>query len=80
LILPYEIIGTALALLEGQRTKGEYPCCNADMAKCRVSFTNDEGSHSVEVAADTLFEAVALAVAEFREDKTISQPPDAETE
>src|ERR1039457_2783818 len=31
---------------------------------------------SVEVTADTLFEAVAQAVIEFREDKTVSKPPD----
>jgi len=34
---------------------------------CLVSFTDPEGvTHSVEVAADSLFEAVVLAVAEFR--------------
>jgi hypothetical protein len=50
------------------------------MAKCRVSYTNEQGVHSVEVTADTLFEAVALAVAEFRDDKTVAEPPGPETE
>jgi hypothetical protein len=36
--------------------------------------------HSVEVNAETLFEAVALAVVEFREDKTVSNPPGPETD
>jgi hypothetical protein len=45
-------------------------------AKCRVSYTNEEGIHSVEVAADTLFEAAAQAQVEFREDKTIMTAPD----
>lgn len=35
--------------------------------KCRVAFTDSEGMrHSVEVVASTLYEAAALAVAEFR--------------
>jgi hypothetical protein len=39
------------------------------MARCRVSFTDSDGiAHAVEVQADSLFEAVALAVAEFRAD------------
>ena len=34
---------------------------------CRVSFTDDEGiMHAVQVPAASLFEAAALAVAEFR--------------
>jgi hypothetical protein len=46
------------------------------MATRRVSFTNEDSVHSVEVTADTLFEAVAFAIAEFRDDKTtVSQPP-----
>jgi hypothetical protein len=50
------------------------------MAKCRVSYTDHEGIHSVEVSAETLFEAVAQAVAEFKEDKTVPSPPGPETE
>jgi hypothetical protein len=50
------------------------------MAECRFSYTNEQGVHSVEVTADTLFEAVALAVAEFRDDKTVAEPPGPETE
>ena len=44
------------------------------MARCRVSYTNEQGVHSVEVTADTLSEAVALAVTEFRDDKTVAEP------
>ena|SRR5579862_6235898 len=50
------------------------------MARCRVSYKNDEGIHSVEVTAETLFEAVAQAIVEFKEDKTITTPPGPETE
>jgi len=37
-----------------------------------VSYKNDQGIHSVEVTAETLFEAVAQAIVEFKEDKTIT--------
>jgi len=50
------------------------------MPRCRVSYKNDEGIHSVEVTAETLYEAVAQAIVEFKEDKTISTPPGQETE
>jgi hypothetical protein len=50
------------------------------MAHCRVSYKNDEGLHSVEVTAETLYEAGVLAIVEFKEDKTISTPPAPETE
>ena len=50
------------------------------MARCRVSYMNAEGIHSVEVTADTLFEAVAQAVVEFRDDKTVTEPPTSDTE
>jgi len=33
---------------------------------CRVSFTDCEIEHSVEVSAESLYEAAALAIAEFR--------------
>ncbi len=37
------------------------------MAACRVSFTDYSGiEHGVEVSADSLFEAAALAIVEFR--------------
>jgi hypothetical protein len=39
------------------------------MARCRVSFTDADGiPHTVEVQADSLYEAVSMAVAEFRAD------------
>lgn len=38
-----------------------------NVRKCRVSFTDTEGvTHIVEVAASSLYEAAALALAEFR--------------
>jgi hypothetical protein len=51
------------------------------MGVCRVAFTDSEGiGHSVEVAADSLYEAVALAVAEFRRDEATVAEPGAMTE
>jgi len=50
------------------------------MARCRVSYTDAEGIHSVEVTAETLFEAVAQAVVEFKEDRTVSKAPGPETD
>jgi hypothetical protein len=54
---------------------------NAGMARCRVSFTDsDHLQHSVEVDAESLYEAVALAVADFREDPLLHDRPGAMTE
>jgi len=50
------------------------------MAICRVSYTDDAGTHSVEVTAETLYEAVAQAVSEFKDDKTVPNQPGLETE
>lgn len=51
------------------------------MGVCRVAFTDSEEiSHSVEVVADSLYEAVALAVAEFRREAVITSEPGAMTE
>jgi hypothetical protein len=51
------------------------------MGVCRVAFTDSEGiAHSVEVEADSLFEAVALAVAEFRRDEATTAEPGTMTE
>ena len=45
------------------------------VSRCRVSFTDEEGiPHAVEVQADSLYEAVALAVAEFRADDLTAAP------
>jgi hypothetical protein len=45
------------------------------VSRCRVSFTDSEGiSHSVEVQAESLYEAVALAVSEFRNDSVTAMP------
>lgn len=50
------------------------------MVTCRVSYADQAGIHSVEVIAETLFEAVAQAVAEFKDDQTVPNPPGPETE
>jgi hypothetical protein len=48
------------------------------MGACRVSFTDPDGiEHSVEVEAGSLYEAVALAVAELRRaEVTTAEPAD----
>jgi len=51
------------------------------MARCRVSFTDSEKlEHSAEVEAESLYEAVALAVADFREDPLLRDAPGDMTE
>ena len=45
-----------------------------------MSYTDRDGIHSIEVNAETLFEAVAEAVVEFKDDKTVPNPPGPETE
>jgi hypothetical protein len=50
-------------------------------SRCRVSYTDAEGIvHAVEVDAASLYEAVALAVAEFREGEIIADAPAPMTE
>jgi len=50
------------------------------MASCPVSFTDSERlEHSVEVDADSLYEAVALAVADFRQDPLLKDYPGSNT-
>jgi hypothetical protein len=44
-------------------------------SRCRVSFTDSDGIlHGVDVEAESLFEALAIAVASFRDDEV--SPPD----
>jgi hypothetical protein len=44
-------------------------------ARCAVSFTDsDEIAHTAHVQAESLYEAVALAVAEFRQDPLVPAP------
>jgi hypothetical protein len=51
------------------------------MARCRVSFTDSEKlEHSAEVEAESLYEAVALAVADFRDDPLLRDHPGDQTE
>ena len=43
--------------------------------RCSVSFTDADGiPHAVHVQAESLYEAVALAVAAFREDRLCPRP------
>ena len=54
-----------------RRRKGEYSVILVDMAgsRCRVSFIDFNGVlHGVYVDAESLYESVAVAVAQFRED------------
>jgi hypothetical protein len=44
-----------------------------------VAYRNDMGGHSVEVTADNIYEAIAVAIAEFRDDGMVSAPPEPET-
>lgn len=51
------------------------------ISRCRVSYLDQEGlDHSVEVEAESLYEAVAIAVAEFRKGEIITDTPGPMTE
>lgn len=57
------------------------PRYNLSMARCRVSFTDsDKTEHAVEVEAESLYEAVALSVADFRDDPLLRDRPGEMTE
>ena len=50
-------------------------------SRCRVSFTDSEGVlHGVDVDAESLYEAVAVAVASLREDDVSPAAPGPMTE
>ncbi len=50
-------------------------------SRCRVSFADSDGLlHAVDVDAESLYEAVAIAVAQFREDDVSPSAPGAMTE
>lgn len=50
-------------------------------SRCRVAYIDEEGiGHAVEVEAESLYEAVALATAEFREGEIITHNPSPTTE
>jgi hypothetical protein len=50
-------------------------------SRCRVSFTDADGVlHGVDVDAESLYEAVAIAVAQFREDDVGPSSPGPMTE
>ena len=45
------------------------------VVRCSVSFTDSEGlSHRIHVQAESLYEAVALAIAGFRDDPLVPRP------
>ena len=51
------------------------------ISRCRVSYLDQEGlDHAVEVEAESLYEAVAMAVAEFRQGEIITDAPGPMTE
>jgi hypothetical protein len=51
------------------------------LSRCRVSFKDTDGmEHAVEVDAETLYEAVALAVKEFQHDEVSQSCPAPMTE
>jgi hypothetical protein len=51
------------------------------MARCRVSYTDMEGvAHAIDVEAESLYEAVAISVAEFRQDDVNQSMPAPMTE
>ena len=61
--------------------KAKYGVIIGTMARCRVSFTDsDNTEHAAVVEAESLYEAVALAVADFREDPLLPSHPSAMTE
>jgi hypothetical protein len=50
-------------------------------SRCRVSFTDSDGVlHGVDVEAESLYEAVAIAVAQLREDDVSPSSPGPMTE
>jgi len=50
-------------------------------SRCRVSFADSEGVlHAIDVEAESLYEAVAIAVSEFKEDPLIADQPTTFTE
>jgi hypothetical protein len=50
-------------------------------SRCRVSFTDTDGvSHGIDVDAESLYEAVAIAVAQFRDDEISASSPGPMTE
>ena len=51
------------------------------LSRCRVSYQDLDGlEHAVEVDAETLYEAVALAIAELRQDQINQSVPAGMTE
>jgi hypothetical protein len=63
------------------RINGEGKAIIPRVARCCVSFTDQDGIlHAVEVDAESLYEAVAHAVAEFRAAGPIKAAPGSMTE
>ena len=71
------------AALFDRRTQGEHLkyTTNMSVSQCRVSFNDLDGvTHAVEVDAESLYEAVALAVGAFRQDEIATDQPGPMTE
>ena len=51
------------------------------LSRCRVSFSDSDGvQHGIDVDADSLYEAVAIAVGQLREDDLSPAAPTPNTE
>ncbi len=74
---------TTMIAARGRGRKGETCAILVGMAgsRCRVSFSDSDGVlHGVDVDADSLYEAVAIAVAQLREDELSPAAPNPNTE
>src|SRR5260370_6566440 len=66
-----------------RRTNGEYCCYTLTVVgtRCRVSYLDARNiEHAVDVTADSLFEAAAVAIRAFREGALVEELPVAGTE
>jgi hypothetical protein len=72
-------VTVCLCIKSEQKTKTYVILTRMSAVRCAVSFTDPDGiAHTAHVQAESLYEAVALAVAEFRQDKLV--PPPAPTD
>lgn len=65
------------------RTNGEDCVILVGMAgsRCRVSFADSDGvTHGIDVDAESLYEAIAIAVAQLRDDEVSPSNPGPSTE
>ncbi|SRR5579883_1838659 len=67
--------------MANKRRNVELQSKRMSVSRCRVSYTDADGVlHCVDVDSESLYEAVAMAVAEWREDEMIPQMPGPMTE